>query len=286
LSRIDRELSQRVQDTLNRTPTGARPLPGGCIGEVLRLDFDDGGAPVVAKIARQGGLEPEGYMLEVLNARSELPVPEVLSSDDTLLLMTYIDGNGGLGAEAQRDAAEHVAKLHAVRGPHFGLERDTLIGPLHQPNPQSDRWIAFFRDHRLRYMADVAKDRGRLGAKQRDKIERFAGKLEQYLEEPSHPALLHGDLWGGNVLTKGNRIAGFIDPAVYYGHPEIELAFSTLFGTFGRPFFERYAELAELRPGFFEARRDIYNIYPLLVHAAAFGGGWGDQAIATVERFL
>jgi fructosamine-3-kinase len=291
LNRIDADLSQRVEQALGRTPTSAKPLPGGCIGEVLKLAFADGGDPAVAKLAGGGGLEPEGYMLGVLNDRSELPVPQVLYSDDTLLLMTFIDGHGPLNASAQHDAAEHVARLHAVRGEAFGLERDTLIGPLHQPNPRTDSWLAFFRDHRLRHMADVALERGSLDAKQRDRIERFAGKLAQYLEEPAHPALLHGDMWGGNVLPRtdhgGDRIAGFIDPAVYYGHPEIELAFSTLFGTFGQPFFERYAELAPFEPaGFFEARRDIYNLYPLLVHAAAFGPGWGEQAMDTIARFL
>ena len=291
MNRIDADLSQRIEQALGRTPTSARPLPGGCIGEVVKLAFADGGAPAVAKLAPDGGLEPEGYMLRVLAERSDLPVPQVLYSDDTLLLMTLIDGQGSLNAAAQRDAAEHVARLHAVRGDKFGLERDTLIGPLHQPNPRTDRWLDFFRDHRLRYMADVALKRGSLDAKQRDRIERFAHKLEQYLEEPAHPALLHGDMWGGNVLPRtdpgGDRIAGFIDPAVYYGHPEIELAFSTLFATFGQPFFERYAELAPFEPkGFFEARRDIYNLYPLLVHAAAFGGGWGEQAMRTIARFL
>jgi len=291
LERIDAELTQRIEGALRRSPTAARPLPGGCIGEVMKLEFADGGAPAVAKLARRGGLELEGYMLEVLRDRSDLPVPDVLYSDDTLLLMGFIDGQGSLTAAAQRDAAGHVARLHAVRGDAFGLERDTLIGPLHQPNPRSDRWLDFFRDQRLRYMADVALARGGLNSEQRGRVETFAGKLASYLEEPAHPALLHGDMWGGNVLARtdpgGDRIAGFIDPAVYYGHPEIELAFSTLFGTFGRPFFERYAELAPFEPaGFFEARRDIYNLYPLLVHAAVFGPGWGDQAMRTIARFL
>ncbi|MBK1668016.1 fructosamine kinase [Rhodovibrio sodomensis] len=284
---MDAELSQRIEQALGRTPTGAAPLPGGCIGEVVKLAFADGGAPAVAKCARGGGLALEGYMLQVLNDRSELPVPQVLYGDDTLLLMTFIDGHGPLNAAAQRDAADHVARLHAVRGVAFGLERDTLIGPLHQPNPQTERWLDFFRDHRLRYMADVALDRGSLTSQQRDRIERFAGKLGRYLDEPAHPALLHGDMWGGNVLPKGDRIAGFIDPAVYYGHPEIELAFATLFGTFGQPFFERYAERAPFEPGgFFEARRDVYNLYPLLVHAAAFGPGWAEQAMQTIDRLL
>ena len=282
---VDATLADAVEAALGRRPTAARPLPGGCIAEVLRLDFDDGGAPVVVKRAPEGGLATEAYMLEVLARRSELPVPAVLHAGDDLLAMSFIDGDTGLSDAAERDAAHHVAALHAVSGESFGLERDTLIGPLHQPNPRETGWIDFFREHRLRYMADRALEAGNLGARQRDLVERLAGKLEQYLEEPAHPALIHGDLWGGNVLARGGRIAGFVDPAVYYAHPEIELAFSTLFATFGRAFFERYAELAELRPGFFEARRDIYNLYPLLVHATLFGAGYAARVERIAERF-
>ena len=92
-------------------------------------------------------------------------------------------------------------------------------------------------------------------------------------------------MWGGNVLVKGGRIAGFVDPAIYYADPEIELAFSTLFSTFGDAFFARYAELRPLRPGFFEERCDIYNLYPLLVHVRLFGGGYVGSVSGTLSRF-
>jgi fructosamine-3-kinase len=284
MTRADPALADAVETALGRRPTGARPLPGGCIAEVLRLDFD-AGDPVVAKRAPRGGLETEAFMLSVLAERSELPVPALLHADDTLLVMQLVPGRTGLDASAQDHAAHHVAALHRVRGPAFGLERDTLIGPLHQPNAQGARWIDFFRDQRLLYAADRAQQAGNLSAGQRRTLDRLAGKLAGLLEEPAHPALLHGDMWTGNVLAERGRVTGFVDPAVYYGHPEIELAFATLFGTFGEPFFKRYAELAELRPGFFEARRDLYNLYPLLVHATLFSGGYAAQATRIAERF-
>ena len=92
-------------------------------------------------------------------------------------------------------------------------------------------------------------------------------------------------MWTGNILCRGDRIAGFVDPAVYYGDAEIELAFSTLFGTFGQPFFRRYQELRPLEPGFFEQRRDLYNLYPLLVHVRLFGGSYVDSVDRTLSRF-
>ena len=109
--------------------------------------------------------------------------------------------------------------------------------------------------------------------------------LDRWLVEPARPSLIHGDMWGGNVLARGGRIAGFVDPAIYYADPEIELAFSTLFSTFSDAFFERYGALRPLRPGFFEQRRDLYNLYPLLVHSRLFGGPYPDAVARTLDRF-
>jgi fructosamine-3-kinase len=87
------------------------------------------------------------------------------------------------------------------------------------------------------------------------------------------------------VLVKGGRVAGLIDPAIHWAHPEIELAFGTLFGPMGDAFFRRSAELAPLAPGFFEERRDLYNLYPLLVHVQLFGGGYANTVARTLDRF-
>jgi fructosamine-3-kinase len=118
-----------------------------------------------------------------------------------------------------------------------------------------------------------------------NRLETLAGRLDRWIAEPAHPSLLHGDLWTGNILVNRGRVVGFIDPALYYGDAEIELAFGTLFGTFGRPFFERYGELRPLNPGFFEERRDLYNLYPLLVHVRLFGGSYVGSVEATLDRF-
>ena len=98
----------------------------------------------------------------------------------------------------------------------------------------------------------------------------------------SRPALIHGDMWGGNILCRDGRVAAFIDPAIYHAEPEIELAFATLFATFGTPFFERYRDIRPIAPGFFEERPALYNLYPLLVHVRLFGGHY----VASVEATL
>jgi fructosamine-3-kinase len=261
----------------------ARRFADGNTAELWLIDLADG-RRVVAK--RGKGLTLEGAMLRHLAAHSRLPVPELFHADDSLLVMSWIEGDGGLNAPAQEHAAELIAGLHDVGADCYGFPFDTLIGPLHQPNPESEDWIAFFRDYRLMHMARLALEEKRIDAALMAGIERLAELLPELIGEPAPPSLIHGDLWGGNILAHRGRIAGFIDPAVYHADPEIELAFSTLFGTFGEPFFRRYAELRPIRPGFFEVRRDIYNLYPLLVHVRLFGGSYRGQVARIVSRFV
>jgi fructosamine-3-kinase len=205
-------------------------------------------------------------------------------AEASLLVMDYIEHDGGgIGLGVERHAGELIAGLHGVKRESFGYARDTLIGPLHQPNPKSERWVPFFRDHRLLYMAKAALDESALPSPLFARIEALAARIGDYLIEPAHPSLLHGDLWTGNVLIRDGKVGGFVDPAIYFGHPEIELAFATLFGTFGEAFFASYEERLPLEPGFHEERRDIYNLYPRLVHVRLFGSGYLagiDQALA------
>ena len=266
-------------------PVGARSLGGGCVGDVRRIDLADGNT-LVAKLGGNGsGLALEGSMLRYLAEHSTLPVPEVLHADDELLLMTWIETDGGITAGAQVHAGELLAALHDIGADGFGFERDTVIGGLAQPNPWTASWLAFFRDHRLLYMGRQALDAGRLPAGTMTRIETLAARLDRWIEEPAAPSLIHGDLWTGNVLCRSGRIAGFVDPAIHFADAEIELAFSTLFGTFGEAFFESYQRRRPLRPGFFEARRDLYNLYPLLVHVRLFGGTYLGSVESTLGHF-
>ena len=263
------------------------PLSGSSVGTVYRVELTDD-RQVAVKLAdpATGRLQVEGAMLDELARRSHLPLPRKLYAAPELLVMSWIDNDGAaIGASAQIHAAELLAELHGVTAERFGYARDTLIGGLTQPNGWMDSWREFFRERRLLYMAREAHDAGRLPAALLGRVETLAGRLERWIPEDSHPSLIHGDLWGGNVLVKDGRIAGFVDPAIYYADAEIELAFATLFDTFGAAFFRRYGELRPLRPGFFEERRELYNLYPLLVHVRLFGGSYVDSVAATLTRY-
>lgn len=274
-----------VEATLGRPVAASRWLSAGHNAALIRVDLADG-RRLVVKQGRDGAkLDLEGFMLRYLAQHSSLPVPAVHVSEDDLLVMDLVEAGGGIGQAAQCHAAELIADLHGVTAPLYGFERDTLIGPLDQPNPQGKDWVAFFRDSRLLFMARRALEERQIDVGLMTAIERLADRLDRYIDDPAPPTLIHGDLWGGNVLCAGNAIAGFIDPAIYHADPEIELAFSTLFGTFGQAFFKRYAELRPMRDGFFEVRRDLYNLYPLLVHVRLFGGSYVGSVQGIVRRF-
>ncbi|MBI2424990.1 MAG: fructosamine kinase family protein [Candidatus Hydrogenedentes bacterium] len=280
------ELALRIAECMGAHVAQSRPLSGGCVASVYRMDLDDGRSVVVK---HDGGESPrldvEGYMLAYLAGHSALPVPAVLHHAPDLLIMAYVPGESAFSAAAEEDAARHLAALHGMQAAQHGLERPTLIGGLHQPNTPHDSWIAFFRQERLLYMAEECLRARRMSPEVCRRIERFAAGLDRLLTEPPYPSLLHGDVWTTNVLAQGGRITGFIDPAIYYGHPEIELAFITLFSTFSPAFFAAYGAIRPIAPGFFEVRRDIYNLYPLLVHTRLFGSHYLQGVDRTLRRW-
>jgi fructosamine-3-kinase len=279
-------VAEGIEAHLGERMLSVHPLGGGCIGEVYRAELGEG-TPLVAKVDREGEshLEREAYMLRYLRQKSELPVPKIYHGSETLLLMEFIEGSSRFTEGAERHAAELLAGLHGITADAYGHERDTLIGALDQPNPPTKSWAEFFRDYRLLYIALVAHEAGRLPVDDLLRVERLSEKVDELIDDPNPPALIHGDVWSANVLARGDRITGFLDPAIYYADPEIELAFISLFDSFGRPFFDRYQEIRPISDGFFEVRRDLYNLYPLLVHTYYFGGGYLESVRDTLGRF-
>ena len=271
----------RIEAALGLRPTALHPLPGGCIADVVRADLPDG-RRVVVKFGDAGSeLDLEGWMLRHLSANG-WPTPDVLHATAEQLVLSYVENDGRMTLGAETDSADRLAALHSKPQRAFGFNRFTMIAGLPQANPSFKMWIPFFVEHRLCAMADQALDSGRLSTALRRRIDKLAGQLSTRLTEPKHPSLIHGDLWGGNVLVNNGRLVAVIDPACYWAHAVIELAFGTLFSTFGSRFFDRYHEHRPIEAGFFEERRDIYNLYPLLVHVRLFGGTY----LGSVDRIL
>lgn len=280
------KLLAEISAAAGQEVTDVEPLGGGCVSAVYRVGLRDG-STLVAKIDEDGaaGLPTEARMLRYLVDHTALPVPDVSFSSDRLLLTSFIPGESYFTVDAERHAAELLAALHDHTSPTYGFEWDTLIGGLRQPNPPTASWLEFFAEHRLNHMAAEASRAGRLPAGVAARVEKLCVRLDEFLPEPDRPSLIHGDVWTTNVLAENDHVTGFIDPAIYFAHNEIELAFTTLFGTFGRAFFDHYHEIRPIAPGFFQQRRDLYNLYPLLVHVRLFGGSYVSSVSGALERF-
>lgn len=275
--------AERIEQLTGRMPRRLAPLSGGCIAEVRRVEFAQRPA-LVAKIGRPGDrLDLEGRMLRTL-AGAGLPVPGVVAAEDNLLLIEWIDNDGRRSPEGDEQAAEALAALHARPAERFGHAEDTLIGPLPLPNAPDDDWRRFFRDRRLLHFAQACLDAGAIDAALMRRIERLAENIDRHIPPGITPSLVHGDVWSGNVLWRSGRLAGFIDPAVTCAHREIEFTFATVWSSFGERFFRRYHEILPLADGFHEERRHLYNLYPLLVHARLFGGGYAGAVSETLRR--
>lgn len=229
--------------------------------------------------------EAEG-LAELRNAETSLIVPEVIAAKDPsedfpgFLLMDFIpastSGNSfSFGAE--------LAKLHQNKRSHFGFHTDNYIGSLPQKNRDRDDWLTFFYDCRIEPQLKMAIDSGKLSPGILAGWKRLQATLPDIIPECS-PSLLHGDLWGGNYLFNNAGSAVLIDPAVYYGHPEMDLAFSKMFGGFSADFYRGYESEHSLEPGF-DKRVPIHNMYPLLVHVNLFGGYYANQLISLLKQF-
>lgn len=234
------------------------------------LETDTANRKTVVKESKESfALEAEAKMLKLLSPH--IRVPEVFILEDNRLVMEYIPNDSSGGDNCEEEIAEALAALHSNTADLYGLDFDTTIGPYRQSNRPRDNWIDFYREERVLDFTAKAFDEKRIGSTTLKRIEKVAAAFDKMLLEPAKPSLLHGDLWSGNVLTKENRFAALIDPATFYGHFEMELAFIGMFRTFGKRFYHRYAELRPIEAGFFETRADLYRIFPYLVHVRAFG---------------
>lgn len=280
--------AERVSRALGVRVTANSRIGGGAAGDVARLVLADGSS-IVAKCSESAegeGLLIEARSLRLLAERSSLPVPRVLHAERDLLVMEHIDGSSSFDEGAELHAAELLAALHAVRSADgaYGLGFDGLIGPLHQPNTPSGSWVEFWRERRLLHMAHEAARAGRIRFDLVSRVEALAKRLGELIPDRPPASLIHGDVWSGNVLAEAGRVTGFIDPAPYFAHHEVELAFIAMFSTFGGRFFERYEEVGTpFGDASWRARRNVYVLYPLLVHVRLFGGGYIGQVDHTLD---
>ena len=258
---------------------------GGCINAAGKLETNAG--PFFLKYnnakAYPGMFEAEAKGLGILAEADAVNVPKPIFAgnvnNETFILTEWIE-SGKRQKDFWEKFGESLAKLHGHHQVQFGLDHNNYIGSQPQYNDWRGDWPEFFIEMRLEKQIEIARNHGKISSRHITKFNRLYKKLNEIFPKEK-PSLIHGDLWSGNFLTGADGYSAIVDPAVYYGHREIELSFTKLFGGFDREFYQSYEAHFPLEKGF-EKREDIYNLYPLMVHVNLFGGGY----LASVENIL
>lgn len=288
-------LRDLFEEITGRTPDGIEWLSTAMAGRTGRITA--GGDRFFVKLsdssAGAGALESEADGLRRLHDACPDHVVNVVGfapADDgpangagALLVMEYLEG-GSRAPEFDEQLATALASIHAVTADTYGLDIDNFIGATPQTNGSRKTWPEFFGEQRLQAVAGRLRERGEWPRKWSAMFEDLLERLPHLLPERPKPSLLHGDLWSGNVMTAADGRPVLIDPAVYHGHAETDLAMMQLFGGFGARIFDRYAEHARIESGF-EERAEIYNLYHLLNHVLLFGKGYHAGVEKTLRRF-
>jgi fructosamine-3-kinase len=284
---IGGELRSRVESALGQRVRSVTRVSGGDINDAFELGLADHRSVFLKTNAQAPPtmFAAEARGLDFLRQAGTLRVPEVLSvstADDgpPFLLLEFIRSakpRSGFDEQLGRGLAD----LHRFGAPSFGLPQENFIGRLPQKNRPHSRWAEFYRHERLEPQLCAAEAAGHVQPALRRRFEQLFSKLPELMGEAEAPARLHGDLWGGNLHVDEHGAPVLIDPAVYGGHREVDLAMMRLFGGFSERVFAAYAEAFPLSDGHAE-RVLLYQLYPLLVHVNLFGGGY----LRSVEQAL
>ena len=273
-------MKEHVERAIGRRVVELRRVGGGCINEGMRAELEDG---TVAFVKTRADVPPDEYETEARSLRwlaepQAVNVPSVLGVSERILAIEWID-EGALTTTGAEQLGRGLARMHAAGADSFGGERPLRIGRLEIPNAPSTDWPSFYAERRL--LALVAA----VDAKTRKTVELVAERIEELGGPTERPARLHGDLWGGNVLADSHGNGWLIDPVAYGGHREVDLAMLRLFGAPSPRILDAYEEAAPLADGH-EERVGLWQLFPLLVHAALFGGHYAAQVEQTARRYV
>lgn len=223
--------------------------------------------------------EKEMNGLEMLRGKTGLHVPEVIACESfdgvQVLILEWIE-------ETIPDEnfwtvfGEELARLHSITSDQFGSEEDNYMGSVHQSNRKHQTWLSFFQHERLEPLVKKCRDKNLLFRTDLESFGKIYKELPGIFESGIKASLVHGDLWSGNFMCGNNRQPVLIDPAVYFGHPAVDLGMTTLFGGFPTSFYQAYQSNSTL-PGNYQEQWMVCNLYPLLIHLLLFGFSYKKQ---------
>lgn len=260
------------------------PVTCGDINRVHQV-CDNAGNSYLLKQQRQeidGFFQAEAHGLQTLKATQQIRVPDVIEVSGSGLLLEWIE-SGHWTSASWHQAGQELALLHSLKQDSFGLEQDNFCGLTAQKNSPMSDGFQFFAENRLLFQTGLAIDSGLLGRTESNGIEAICNKLPELIPRQA-PALLHGDLWSGNIMVSSDHRPVFIDPACYRGWPEADIAMTRLFGGFPEQFYESYYSMMSKAEGF-ENRKDLYNLYHLLNHLNLFGKSYLAQVKQIISAY-
>lgn len=271
-------VSKAVEAALGSACTRAAPVSGGDINEAFRVSLADGRTVFVKTNDHADPVmfPAEARGLDWLSQAKALRVPQVLAASrgdaPAFLVLEYLESRRR-APEFDERLGRGLAALHRFGAPTFGLDHDNFIGRLPQRNASAPTWAEFYRERRLLPQLERALERGLAPQELRTGFERLFRRMDDAVGPSEPPARLHGDLWGGNLHVDDQGEPCVIDPAVYGGHREVDLAMMRLFGGFSQATFDAYDEAFPLAAEH-EDRVPLYQLYPLMVHVNLFGGSY------------
>jgi protein-ribulosamine 3-kinase len=285
---LPQSLRSAVEKILSDRILSNKLVSGGSINHAFKLETTSRNYFLKFNVEKKYPrmFEAEAMGLSLLRNTKTLIIPDVVAtgeaSGNSFLILEWIEP-GKRKRSFWKDFGNQLAQLHKNTTTNFGLDHDNYIGSLAQSNRQHSSWIDFFIEERIGQQIELASDSGNINSAMVNQFEKLFLKLPGIFPEEK-PSLLHGDLWSGNFMVTADGSPALIDPAVYYGHREMDLAMAKLFGGFDPEFYDSYRVSFPLSAGF-ESRVDIYNLYPLLVHVNLFGGGYVQQVKSILSRF-
>ena len=285
------DLKSRLEKFLSEPIKSTSSVSGGCIADSRKLQLESGKVFFLKQLrgSSSGAFDAEESGLEELRKSSTVNVPEVVCKGPDFLLLQWIEAGYSRSSSSMEILGRQFAELHRYRGKKFGFSEDNLLGDTPQSNKPSKEgslnWATFYAENRLEFQTSLAVKKGYATPELRNLMENLIKKFPDFISgTEEEPSLLHGDLWSGNYLIDGRGIPWLIDPAVYYGHREADMAMTSLFGGFSNSFYSAYKSAYPIAPGYAE-REPLYQLYHLLNHLNLFGTGYYGQVISILRRY-